>query len=142
MAAATLRPGGGGSELLGDGVVGSLRCRRPMPRPSVRVRTGPGGTESRGECGVGGPPLGGGGCLGDRRADEWVTHLDEVAVDPQQARALHLAEGVPAGPHRLAGAAQLGEVERVVRRRQQHQRLRRRRRADGNGRGRSAPSAR
>ena len=74
--------------------VGSVGCRRPMPRPPVASAPAP-ALESLGECGVGGPALGGGGCLVDRRADQWVTHPDEVAVDPQQARALHLTERVP-----------------------------------------------
>ena len=53
-----------------------------------------------------------------------MTHSDEVAVDPQEAGALHFSERVLANTERPAGATQLSVVERVVRGRQQHHRLR------------------
>ena len=65
--------------------------------------------------------LGRGGCLVDRRADQRMTHPDEVAVDPQEAGALHLGERVLANTQGPTGATELSVAQGVVRRRQQHE---------------------
>ena len=56
---------------------------------------------------MGGTAFGGGRCLVDRRADQRVTHLDQVAVDAQQTGGLHLCERVLGDAHGAAGATQL-----------------------------------